>query len=575
MGWGGLWMWEMIFPDVGLGFDISWMITSLRAGTLVAVTDGSYDRQRSPRVCAAGWIIADITTGSRLAGSFSEYSSSASSYRGELLGLCAINVILLALSITGNIVNRPPITIWCDNKGAINRASDKSRRIKCGRPCADILRILRSIRHELPLSTSFRHVKAHMDDRLSWEQLSLEQKLNCDCDTLAKSAVSRAINSHREQANRSTDMLPKEAVAIYVTKQKITSDPTNSLRYLLGRSEARLFLTLEQGWTGDTFDSVGWDWLHLVLSSKPVMFRLWLGKQHSNFCATGVQMKRCKMSDDDRCPSCWAPRERARHLCICPSESRTKLFHDNVSELEAWLSLNDNTDSELAYWLIKYILGRGSLRFAALGSLSQDLHQAAISQDKIGWRNMMEGRISRLFYGIQCQHLSKSHSRINGDDWMRGLINRLIHITHSQWLFRNFTLHDSICGYNRLKDKLAVQLQIDELRHTDPERIPEHSRFLLEIDTEILKTKDYEQQVYWVTAMEAARQARATAILYTTASRPALSTIGAFTIKEAIRREIGEMFGNRRTDDNIIRRPLDTQNIITGLTESDRRRKPD
>ena len=435
--WGGLWMWEMIFPDVGLGFDVSWMISALKSGSLVAVTDGSYDRQRNPYICAAGWIIMDITTGSRLSGSFSEYSTSASSYRGELLGLCAINVILLALSRTGKISSRPPITVWCDNKGAINRASDCSRRIKSGRPCADILRTLRSIRQELPLTATFCHVKSHMDDTLSWEQLTLEQQLNCDCDALAKASVSRALDKARDEPPRQTGLLPKESVALFVDNHKITSDPTNSLRYLLSKKEARLFLTSEQGWTADKFDSVGWDWLHQVLASKPIMFRLWLSKQHSNFCATGLQLKRCKLSDDDRCPSCWSRKERARHLCECPSDSRTTLFLDNVADLESWLTLNNNTDPELAYWLIKYIMGRGKLKFAELGQLSHDLHTAAVSQDRIGWRNMMEGRITKEFYGIQCVHLSKSHSRINGNDWMKGLINRLVHISHSQWLFRN------------------------------------------------------------------------------------------------------------------------------------------
>ena len=189
----------------------------------------------------------------------------------------------------------------------------------------------------------------------------------------------------------------------------------------------------------------------------------------------------------------------------------------------------------------------------------------------------MEGRVSKLFYGIQCVHLSTSHSRINGDDWMKGLIGRLIHISHSQWLFRNFTLHDTQCGYNRLKDKWAVQLQIAELSQTDPERIPEHSRFLLEIDTEILKTQDYESQVYWVTAMEAARQARTAAIMLTTASRPALTSFGHFTVRETIRRETRDMLGNRGLNmgDDAPLRPNDGRNTVTGLTDSDRRRKPD
>ena len=58
------------------------------------------------------------------------------------------------------------------------------------------------------------------------------------------------------------------------------------------------------------------------------------------------------------------------HLCECPSNSRTQLFLDNVAaELESLLTLNNNTDSELAYWLVKYIHGRGRLKFAELGSL--------------------------------------------------------------------------------------------------------------------------------------------------------------------------------------------------------------
>jgi hypothetical protein len=73
---------------------------------------------------------------------------------------------------------------------------------------------------------------------------------------------------------------------------------------------------------------------------------------------------------------------------------------------------------------------------------------------------------------------------MNGDDWMRGFISRLIHILHSQWLLQNFTLHDQAVGLCSLKDKATLLIKIDELRQVDPSRVPEHSRFLLEINTE-------------------------------------------------------------------------------------------
>ncbi len=189
------------------------------------------------------------------------------------------------------------------------------------------------------------------------------------------------------------------------------------------------------------------------------MYRIWLSKQHSNFCATARNMKRVGHSDDDRCPSCWKRRERANHLCRCPSQVRTQLFLDNVDELEKWLTAEDRTCPELAYWTIKYILGRDSLTFAELGSMSTQVQEVADSQDMIGWRNLLEGRVSNKFYTVQQLHLSTTESRMNGDEWMHGFISRLINISHSQWLLRNFTLHDRQHGFKRVKDKTEVLLR--------------------------------------------------------------------------------------------------------------------
>ena len=118
---------------------------------------------------------------------------------------------------------------------------------------------------------------------------------------------------------------------------------------------------------------------------------------------------------------------------------------------------------------------------------------------------------------------------------MRGFITRLIHISHSQWLFRNFTLHDRLHGYRNLKDRAEVALRIEILSHTDPDRIPEHSRFLLDIDTERLAKSDFDTQSYWVAAMEAACGA-STAAITGELSRPKLSTFGTFQVRESIRR---------------------------------------
>ena len=85
-GWGGCWMWE----DLRLTEDLEWIVESLQNKSLVCVTDGSYDKQRAPDVCSAGWIMKCRRTGRQISGSLVEVSPSAGSYRGEMLGMLAI-----------------------------------------------------------------------------------------------------------------------------------------------------------------------------------------------------------------------------------------------------------------------------------------------------------------------------------------------------------------------------------------------------------------------------------------------------------------------------------------------------
>jgi hypothetical protein len=55
------------------------------------------------------------------------------------------------------------------------------------------------------------------------------------------------------------------------------------------------------------------------------------------------------------------------------------------------------------------------------------------------------------------------------------LISKLLHITHSQWIYPNFTLHDKLCGYLHNKSLEYIRITIEELAETSPEDIPEES----------------------------------------------------------------------------------------------------
>ena len=77
-------------------------------------------------------------------------------------------------------------------------------------------------------------------------------------------------------------------------------------------------------------------------------------------------------------------------------------------------------------------------------------------------------------------HLALSGSYFNGSKLTKSLISKLKHITHSQWIYRNFTLHDKLCGYLHSKSLEDIIQTIEELAEMSPEDIPEESKFFLE-----------------------------------------------------------------------------------------------
>ena len=80
--------------------DGQWLYKAIENNTLLCVADGSYIREIHPNLCAAAVIIECSSGGSRLSLSFTDTSPVANAYRGELLGLMAIHLILYSADRT-------------------------------------------------------------------------------------------------------------------------------------------------------------------------------------------------------------------------------------------------------------------------------------------------------------------------------------------------------------------------------------------------------------------------------------------------------------------------------------------
>ena len=92
--WGFTWMWDSM---VLVGKD-DWIEKAIANCSCVAVTDGYYMRELYPNVCSTAFIFECTNGTGRLIGSFPETTVSENVYRGELLGLMEIHLILRSIN---------------------------------------------------------------------------------------------------------------------------------------------------------------------------------------------------------------------------------------------------------------------------------------------------------------------------------------------------------------------------------------------------------------------------------------------------------------------------------------------
>jgi hypothetical protein len=168
-----------------------------------------------------------------MTGTFWGKSPSASLFRAEMLGLCCLHLLARAVAEFFG-TGQWEAFISCNNKRALELSSNHWQRIRPSAKCADIRRSFRATKQVFTWGFKYVHIYRHMDQFLSWSQLSLMQKLNCVCDTLAKKAILTAIISGYH--NRPTQILLRKDVALVIWGNKVTGNIPHRCASMQGRN---------------------------------------------------------------------------------------------------------------------------------------------------------------------------------------------------------------------------------------------------------------------------------------------------------------------------------------------------
>jgi hypothetical protein len=144
----------------------------------MAVMDGSFMKDLYPHIHSAALVLECTKGRGRVWCSFPEASQVACSYRGELIGLMAIHLILLAI----NEVNpglKGFIHIYSDCLGALEKVKNlPPTRIPSRLAHSDVLKNILVNCSDLSFDHFYLHVCAHQDDKEEYHNLSRPSQLN-------------------------------------------------------------------------------------------------------------------------------------------------------------------------------------------------------------------------------------------------------------------------------------------------------------------------------------------------------------------------------------------------------------
>ena len=407
---------------------------AIRDGTAQGVCDGSYMPMSSYHLGTAAWILeAPDSPTEHCAGicRTSGQPTEVNAYRSELQGvhgmLLAIKSICLHHKVTsGNI------RLGCDNRTGVNLADQDFLRVTYNRSHVDMIRAIRRLKFQLsPVKIRFEHIYGHQDDGTEFDKLPRMAQLNVQMDKAAKRYLLHLIRRDaRNPIAPCPSELAEEGISCWIDGIKMTTEAGPAIRRSALGKPLRDYLHRKELLHTDAFDLVDWEAIGNAMTSLPQLFRLWAAKHASGWCAVGHRMEQWGLWEDSTCPCCTTePKETPRHLLVCPDPRLCKVWTERLAGFDTWL-LSSETHPVIRSFLLRALTARDPA-ILSLVPTTPALLAVRTEQARIGWFNLTEGKVSKLWRPLQEQHLREIGSRRSARQWIAGLIKNLLEMTHS------------------------------------------------------------------------------------------------------------------------------------------------
>jgi hypothetical protein len=438
-------------------------------------SDGGFNPQSG--ISSFGWIVVmNKTIVAMGRGPAAAHPDLAESFRAEGYGLAAVSILLTIIVEHFNVEKQNHVwKFYIDNKAMIQRMQSyrwKGKISKANlRSDADITNIADDYLQNFP--AILIHVKSHQDNEKAFEELSFAAQLNVMADA---------------QATQQHDTMDKPLVTVTNSQPLLVIDDIpitrDSQKWILekaGEIPIRQYYEDKYGWEKDTFHDIDWETQKKAISTYPDNDQRRILKFNHEWLPTSKRMFREGTDKLPSCRICNHLEETNDHLLTCTRDIQEHTRHQIIEFL--WKDTMNHGNSELNN-ILELALTESPHNenwTPILSAVSPNLRKCIIQQNKIGWKQLYKGRMTKEMKVFMEQHyrnLQVDSRRYTGTRWCKTLIRNIWNTVLQLWKQRNKIIHGETTKVQNSTTKERLEKRVhkcfefrDNLKREDREKI--------------------------------------------------------------------------------------------------------
>ena len=323
--------------------------------------------------------------------------------RTETTGVLSALVIIRCLHEYLKIDNSPHgiLTIWCDNMSTVNMVKKlESRELTTNEHGAPDIDVILQIKSEIQIlltygyTTIINHIKAHQElPQDPNDPLFCAIALNKEADWLAGTAHLRNILPHDI-----TTTYPAARLHVYCQHEQIHDGIHKKLRDVSNDENIITYLQERFKWKTNVFDTIWWSIHGKSLQKFPAISRLVIQKFNMDHWACNHREAVRGDAETRWCEICHHTEETSDHIIQCSHDKRESARNSLIEAIGSYMNktgtpvaMKNSILQGIQAWLLNQPPPTLEL---IVQNPSPTLIQAYKTQNEIGWRHFLKGRIS-------------------------------------------------------------------------------------------------------------------------------------------------------------------------------------